>query len=87
MDVVISDRPAWLNPGSALLSLAGPIGAHGAILALANLEPEACAAAFGGDAAAQRSLASAHLAAGQDFPRGLKRLMAAKWGTSAATRL
>jgi dihydrodipicolinate synthase/N-acetylneuraminate lyase len=80
------DRPIYVG-SSALLSLAGPIGAHGAILALANLEPEACAAAFGGDHQAQRSLAAVHLAAAQDFPRGLKRLLADRWGTSAICRM
>lgn len=33
---------------SAVLSFAGPVGCTGAILALANAEPERCAAAFGG---------------------------------------
>ena len=79
------DRPVYVG-SSALLSLAGPIGAHGAILALANLEPEACAAAFAGDAAAQRGLAAVHLAAAQDFPRGLKRLLADRWGTNPMAR-
>ncbi len=36
---------------SALLALAGPMGGAGAILALANVEPETCCRAFGGDAA------------------------------------
>ena len=47
---------------SALLALAGPMGGAGAILALANVEPERCCRAFAGDAAAQRELAEAHLA-------------------------
>jgi dihydrodipicolinate synthase/N-acetylneuraminate lyase len=79
------DRPIYVG-SSALLSLAGPLGAHGAILALANLEPEACARAFAGDHDAQRALAGAHLAAGRDFPRGLKRLLADQWGTSPVSR-
>ena len=72
---------------SALLALAGPLGCTGAILALANVAVEGCVAAFGGDAKAQRALAETHLQAQVDFPAGLKRLMAAKYGTSAATRL
>lgn len=72
---------------SGILALAGPLGCAGAILALANVEPERCAAAFAGDASAQRALTRAHLAAKVDFPRGLKQLMAARFGTSTAARM
>ena len=41
-----------------LLSAAGPLGAAGAILAVANVEPELSIAAFDGDVAAQRQLAA-----------------------------
>lgn len=82
---------AWERPlytgSSALLALAGPLGCAGAILALANVEPEGCAAAFAGDATAQRRLAGAHHAAHVCFPRGLKELMAARFGTSPVARL
>lgn len=71
---------------SALLSLAGPIGVTGAILALANAQPEDCIAAFAGDAAAQRRLAPHHLAL-SPAPHGIKRQCAARWGTSRASRL
>ncbi len=75
-------------PGSsALLLLGGALGCPGAILALANAEPERCAAAFGGDAEAQRALAPAHLAARRAFPQGIKQLTAERFGTSAAARL
>lgn len=72
---------------SALLGYAGPLGCAGAILALANVEPEGCIAAFGGDLDAQRKLTAAHLAMGQRFPRGLKRLMAERFGTSEVARV
>ena len=72
---------------SALLALAGPLGCTGAILALANLEPEGCVAAFDGDAKAQRRLAGVHHGAHLNFPRGLKDLMAARFGTSPVARL
>jgi dihydrodipicolinate synthase/N-acetylneuraminate lyase len=72
---------------SALLALAGPVGCTGAILALANIEPEGCIAAFAGDAAAQRRLAAAHHAAHVNFPAGLKELMAARFGTSPVCRI
>src|SRR5262249_37195268 len=47
---------------SALLALAGPLGATGALLALANVEPERCVAAFEGDAVARRGPAGRHRA-------------------------
>jgi 4-hydroxy-tetrahydrodipicolinate synthase len=80
------DRPIYVG-SSALLTMAGAVGATGAILALANAEPERCIQAFAGDAGAQRALTAAHLAASRDFPAGVKRLMAERWGTSEAHRL
>ncbi len=80
--------PGALYVGSsALLSLAGPLGCAGAILALANAEPEHCIAAFAGDATAQRAIAGAHRRAQSEFPRGVKRLTAARFGTPTGTRL
>jgi 4-hydroxy-tetrahydrodipicolinate synthase len=72
---------------SALLVMAGKIGATGAILALANAEPEQCAAAFAGDAKAQLGLLAARSAAAADFPAGIKRLVADRWGCSPTTRI
>jgi len=78
----------WLYVGSsALLALAGPLGCTGAVLALANAEPERCVAAFSGDVDAQLELAEVHTAARQPFPHGLKSLVAARFGTSRAARL
>ncbi len=78
----------WLYTGSsAMLALAGPLGCRGAILALANAEPERCVAAFAGDTDAQLALAEAHMAAHEDFPRGLKALVADRFGTSRVVRL
>lgn len=71
---------------SALLSMAGPLGATGAVLALANAQPEDCVAAFAGDADAQRRLAGPHLALAP-FPHGIKRQTAERWGVSATTRM
>lgn len=77
----------WVYVGSsALLSFAGPLGATGAILAVANLEPALAVKAFAGDVGAQRSLLPAHLAAARDFPRGLKAALADQVGTSSVTR-
>lgn len=72
---------------SAVLALAGPLGCAGAILALANVEPERCIAAFGGDTTAQRQLAPAHLAARRSFPRGIKQLTARRFGTPVHSRM
>src|SRR6266516_5393558 len=78
----------WLYVGAApILALAGPLGCAGAILAVANAEPELCIAAFAGDAAAQRRLTPSHLATKRDFPHGLKELIAKRFGTSTAARL
>lgn len=79
-------RPLYTG-SSAILSFAGPLGCAGAILALANVEPEGCIAAFTGDPDAQRRLASAHLASRLDFPHGLKEMMAARFGTSPICRM
>jgi 4-hydroxy-tetrahydrodipicolinate synthase len=71
---------------SAVLALAGPLGATGAILALANLEPELCVDAFAGDAAAQRQLTDAHLAVREGGVPELKRLLAQQRRTAALSR-
>ena len=61
----------WLYVGSPwLLSAAGPLGATGAILAVANVEPTLSIAAFAGDVEAQRALAPSNLASG---PAAVKR--------------
>lgn len=72
---------------SALLALAGPMGGAGAILALANVEPERCCRAFGGDAAAQRELAGRHLEVRAGGPPALKRILAAERGVCLVSRV
>ena len=62
---------------SALLALAGPLGATGAILAIANLVPELCAAAFGGSAEAQLELVDVHLAVRAGGPPVIRHMLAA----------
>lgn len=80
------DRPLFVG-SSALLVNAGALGCAGAILALANLEPQACIAAFAGDAAAQRGLIGAHLTSRTDFPHGLKAALAGRYGTPQTSRM
>lgn len=90
-DRLLEELAAFAGPlyvgASSLLALAGPLGCAGAILALANAQPERCAAAFSGDAQAQRALGPAHLAARRAFPQGIKRLTAERFGTSSVARL
>jgi 4-hydroxy-tetrahydrodipicolinate synthase len=80
--------PGSTYAGSAgYLALAGPMGAAGALLALANLAPEACLRAWAGDAAAQRDLAPQHLAVRAGGPAQLKRMLARADGTSPVSRI
>ena len=80
------DRPLYVG-SSALLALAGPLGGAGAIVTLANAEPELCVAAFAGDAAAQLELVPHHRAAAVRLPVGIKELTARRFGTSTVTRV
>jgi 4-hydroxy-tetrahydrodipicolinate synthase len=68
-------------------ALAGPIGCAGAILALANAEPELCIAAFGGDADAQLRLGAGNRRGTSRFPAGIKELTAERFGTSTVRRI
>ena len=72
---------------SAILSLAGPLGATGAILALANLEPGRCVQAFAGDSTAQRQLTDAHLAVRERGVPELKQLLAEQRRTVPLSRV
>jgi 4-hydroxy-tetrahydrodipicolinate synthase len=90
-DRLLETRDTWGGPlyvgSSALLALAGPLGCAGAILALANAEPERCTQAFEGDALAQLALAGPHRRGAARFPAGIKELTAARFGTSTAMRM
>ena len=73
--------------GAAVLTMAGAVGATGAILVLANAEPERCIAAFAGDGKAQVELAAPHRASMVGFPAGIKGLVAERFGVSAVARV
>ena len=76
----------WLYVGSPwLLSAAGPLGATGAILAVANVEPELSIAAFAGDVDAQRALTAVNSRA--TGPAGVKAVLAERSARSARTRV
>jgi 4-hydroxy-tetrahydrodipicolinate synthase len=85
-ELQVFTRPLYV--GSAMLLLmAGSLGIAGAILAVANVDPEHAIAAFAGDPAAQQSLLAAHKRAQHAFPLGLKQAIADRFGTSPTTRL
>lgn len=80
--------PGALWVGSAPLAyLAGAMGAAGAILALANVEPERCLAALAGDAGAQLALVEPDILASRRFPAELKALTARRYGTPTPARM
>jgi 4-hydroxy-tetrahydrodipicolinate synthase len=80
--------PVGLYTGHpALIHMAQAIGASGAILALANVDPEGCARAWAGDGACQRALITGHRAQALAGTAGLKRTMCAVQGTSPVTRI
>lgn len=70
---------------SALTGYAAWLGATGAILAVANLEPEQALAAWAGDPSAQRALARAERTY-KARPGGLKAALAERYGTAPARR-
>jgi len=70
-----------------LIHLAGAIGCAGAILALANVDPEGCQRAWGGDGAVQRELINGHRGQSLAGIAGLKRTLCALHGTSPVTRV
>lgn len=71
---------------TTMLELARTLGGAGAILGIANVEPEVCAEALAGDSGAQRRLAELSSGANRDFPLGIKELAAARFGTSTFIR-
>lgn len=90
-DRLLEELTGWRGPlyvgSSAVVSYAGSLGCEGAILALANAEPERCVRAFAGDAAAQLELAAPHTFARGRFPAGIKALTARRYGTSTVARM
>jgi 4-hydroxy-tetrahydrodipicolinate synthase len=70
-----------------MVLLASSLGLPGAILAVANVDPEHAIAAFAGDPTAQQALLPAHNRVKASFPFGLKDAIADRFGTSRVTRL
>ncbi|HEY7072033.1 MAG TPA: dihydrodipicolinate synthase family protein [Acidimicrobiales bacterium] len=71
----------------ALVLQARAMGASGAMLALANVDPEGCQMAWEGDGTCQRELINGHRAGALAGIAGLKRAIAGHHGTSVITRL
>jgi 4-hydroxy-tetrahydrodipicolinate synthase len=86
--IEVEELPEGLYTGSAALLLhARAIGCRGAILALANLDPDGCRRAWEGDGETQRALVSGHRANARAGIAGLKRSLCALHGTSPVTRV
>ena len=85
-ELEVLERPLYVGAAPIVL-LAGALGAAGAILAVANVDPEHAIAAFAGDPAAQRALFDAHRRVKRAFPFGLKEAVADRFGASRVTRL
>jgi 4-hydroxy-tetrahydrodipicolinate synthase len=80
--------PTGLYTGHpTLIHLAGAIGCSGAILALANVDPDGCLRAWHGDGTVQRELISGHRSNALAGIAGLKRALCALHGTSPVTRV
>jgi 4-hydroxy-tetrahydrodipicolinate synthase len=85
-ELEVLERPLYVG-AAPLVLLAGALGAAGAILAVANVDPEHAIAAFAGDPGAQRALFAAHRRVKRAFPFGLKEAIADRFGASRVTRL
>jgi 4-hydroxy-tetrahydrodipicolinate synthase len=86
--VEADELPVGLYTGDAgLVLLAAAIGCSGAILALANVDPEGCVRAWKGDGPVQRELVNGHRAGALAGIAGLKRTLCALQGTSPVTRI
>jgi 4-hydroxy-tetrahydrodipicolinate synthase len=85
-ELEVFDHPLYVG-AAMLLLMAGSLGIAGAILAVANVDPEHALAAFAGDPTAQRALLPAHTQVRARFPLGLKDAIADRFGTSRVTRL
>lgn len=70
----------------SLILLASAIGCSGALLALANVDPDGCLRAWAGDGTVQRELINGHRAQSLAGIAGLKRSLCALHGTSPVTR-
>jgi 4-hydroxy-tetrahydrodipicolinate synthase len=80
------DRPVYVG-APTVVGLAAELGGPGAILGIANAEPQRAIAAWAGDPVAQRELASIARDGASPFPAALKRLTARRYGTPETCRV
>lgn len=86
--VEIDEMRSGVYTGSAALALqAAAMGASGAILALANVDPEGCIRAWEGDGECQRELINGHRQGALSGVAGLKRVLNGLYDTSPTTRI
>lgn len=80
--------PGAIYAGSqAILTAAAHLGARGAILGIANAEPELAIRAWAGDSEAQREVQRIAVRLKRGLVGGLKQRMAEKFATSAVVRM
>ncbi len=86
LDTLAQYRGPYYTGSSAIVTWAAMLGATGAILAVANLEPELCVDAFAGSVTAQKDLLAAHKIHSAYGVKGLKEELARRYGTSTVCR-
>ena len=86
LDTLAQCRKPFYTGSSSIVAWAGMLGATGAILAVANLEPELCVDAFAGSVQAQKDLLAAHKILRCYGVKGIKEELARRHGTSTVCR-
>jgi 4-hydroxy-tetrahydrodipicolinate synthase len=86
LDTLAQWRRPFYTGSSSIVAWAGMLGATGAILAVANLEPELCVDAFAGNVQAQKDLLGAHKILSCYGVKGIKEELARRHGTSTVCR-
>jgi 4-hydroxy-tetrahydrodipicolinate synthase len=86
LDTLAQYRGPFYTGSSSIVAWAGMLGATGAILAVANLEPELCVDAFAGSVPAQKDLLAAHKIHSAYGIKGIKEELARRYGTSTVCR-
>jgi 4-hydroxy-tetrahydrodipicolinate synthase len=83
--IAVYHKPIYTG-SSAIVAWAGILGATGAILAAANLEPELCSDAFAGSVEAQKDLLYAHKILTCYGIKGIKEELARRYNTPTVCR-
>ena len=86
LDTLAQFHKPYYTGSSSIVAWAGMLGATGAILAVANLEPELCVDAFAGSVPAQKDLLAAHKILSCYGVKGIKEELSRRFGTSTVCR-